>query len=83
LRRFTKRILCAFNRDTLFSLGMSGLVLSVIGVVFFIHDFWHGSPTIVDITLFFTGVFILIVSALFDAVYDKAHLEGDSEDFAV
>jgi hypothetical protein len=83
LRRFTERILRALNGNTLFSIGMSGLILSVISVVFFLHDSWRGLPIIVDAALFFAGVLILIVSVLFDAAYRKAHLERDSEDFAV
>ena len=72
MRRFTERILRALNGDTLFSMGMSGLILSVISVVFFLHDSWQGLPIIVDAALLFIGVFILIVSVLFDAVYGKA-----------
>lgn len=83
MTKFTERMLRALNGDTLFSMGMSGLILSVISVVFFLHDSWQGLPIIVDAALFFTGVFILIVSVLFDAIYGNAHLEGESEDFAV
>jgi len=69
-----KKLLQKIGGNTFFAIGMSGLVLSVLGFCFFLHDSWRGLSTTIDGILFFMGVLILITGALFDVVYNKAHL---------
>jgi cytochrome b subunit of formate dehydrogenase len=81
LTKFTERALQTIGEDVFFSIGVSGLMLSVIEIVFLVHDSWQGLPITVNLFLFFIGVLILIASVLFDAFYDKAYSEGNLEDF--
>ena len=70
---------CLLTSENLFCVGLSGLVLSVLGVALAIHASFHGETITIGAILFLTGLTLLTLSAFFDYVFAKSLPEQNSQ----
>lgn len=76
LHRLVKEI-----TESFFAIGISGIVICILSICFFINDSLRGRSTFIAAILFFVGLGTLIISVLFDAFYRKVPVEkGVAED---
>ena len=66
-------------KETFFTLGLSGTGLSIISVIFLIHNLNRGLSVMADAVLFLLGTSMLIIGGFFYATYEKASIVENSE----